>query len=110
VIPIGVCIDASETVTYQRYSFQPLIMYPLILNLQARSKLTSSRVIALIPDLEAKSSAVQAYSKMTQSKTGMAIQNYHSCMNIALNSLIEAESKGVDCFVRLGNDIRLKNC
>jgi Plavaka transposase len=110
VIPIGLYIDASETVTYQRYSFQPLIMFPLILNLQARSKLTSSRVIALIPDLEAKSSAVKAYSKMTQSKTGMAIRNYHSCMNVALKSLIKAQTKGVDCFVRLGNDIRYKNC
>ena len=36
--PIGLYIDASETVTYQRYSFQPLIMFPLILNNATRKK------------------------------------------------------------------------
>jgi hypothetical protein len=49
-IPIGLYIDPSETVTYQRYSFQPLIMFPLIPNVKARSKPRLSRVIALFPD------------------------------------------------------------
>jgi protoheme ferro-lyase len=32
IVPIGFYIDALETVTYQRYSFKPLLMFPLILN------------------------------------------------------------------------------
>ena len=48
--PIGLYIDASETVTYQQYSFQPLIMFPLLLNNATRNKKSSSRVLALIPD------------------------------------------------------------
>jgi hypothetical protein len=39
--PIGLYIDASETVVYQRYSFQPLIMFPIILNCKACNKITS---------------------------------------------------------------------
>ena len=58
-MPIGLYIDASETVVYQRYSFQPLIMFPLILTCKARNQPRCSRVIALIPDLEANSSAVK---------------------------------------------------
>jgi hypothetical protein len=37
-VPIGLYIDASETVVYQRYSFQPLIMFPLILTCKARNR------------------------------------------------------------------------
>jgi hypothetical protein len=58
-VPIGLYIDASETVTYQRYSFQPLLMFPLLLNIKARSQKTAYKFLALIPDLEAKSSAVK---------------------------------------------------
>jgi Plavaka transposase len=99
-IPIGMYIDASETVTYQRYSFQPLMIFPLILNLKARNKNTSSRVIALIPDLEAKSSADK----------GMSIQNYHKCIDVALQSLVKAQEDGVHCYVRLGNEIKFWEC
>jgi hypothetical protein len=92
IIPIGFYIDASETVTYQRYSFQPLLMFPLILNLKSRSKPTSSRIIALIPDLEAKSSAVKIASKMTRRKSDQ-------CLEVALQSFKTAQMKGVNCFV-----------
>jgi hypothetical protein len=37
-VPIGLYIDASETVTYQQYSFQPLLMLPLLLNIKACSQ------------------------------------------------------------------------
>jgi hypothetical protein len=110
-IPIGLYIDASETVTYQRYSFQPLLMFPLILNVKARNKPTSCRVIALIPDLEAKSSAVKESSKSSNAKMGMAIRNYHKCLEVALSSYKNAQEQGgINCFVRLGNDIRYKTC
>ena len=37
-VPIGLYIDASETVVYQRYSFQPMIMFPLILTCKAHNQ------------------------------------------------------------------------
>ena len=106
--PIGLYIDASETVVYQRYSFQPLIMFPLILSNKARNKNVSSRVIALIPDLEARSSAVKVASKSGGEKyKGLSIRNYHKCLNVALQSLKECQqSGGVTTFLRLGNDVR----
>jgi hypothetical protein len=86
MVPIGLYVDESQTVTYQRNSFQPLIMFPLILNVKTRSKPTSSRVLALLPDLESKSSAVKDTSKGTQNKKGMPIHNYHKCLELALAS------------------------
>jgi hypothetical protein len=106
--PIGLYIDASETVGYQRYSFQPLLMFPLILSCKARNIKTSSRVIALIPDLDAKSTAVKMASKQGGSKyKGISIRNYHKCMERALQSLKDCQrAGGVTTFLRLGNDIR----
>jgi short subunit fatty acids transporter len=52
-VPIGLYIDASETVTYQQYSFQPLLMFPLLLNTKVCSQKTAYKVLALLPDLEA---------------------------------------------------------
>jgi hypothetical protein len=94
LIPIGLYIDESQTVTYQRYSFQPLIMFPLILNLKTRNKATSSRVLAQIPDLESKSSAMKDTSKGTQAKKGMAIRNFHKCMDVALDSFKKCQQAG----------------
>ena len=111
LIPIGLYIDESQTVTYQRYSFQPLIMFPLILNLKSRNKATSSRVLALIPDLESKSSAMKDTSKGTQAKKGMAIRNFHKCMDVALDSFKKCQKAGgADCFLRLGDEIQLRQC
>jgi hypothetical protein len=106
-VPIGLYIDASETVVYQRYSFQPLIMFPLILNCKARNRITSSRVIALIPNLDAKSSAVKNATRMGgREYKGTSIRNYHQCMEAALQSLKDCQkSGGLRTFLRLGNDV-----
>jgi hypothetical protein len=106
--PIGLYIDASETVVYQRYSFQPLIMFPLILSCKTRNRKTSSRVLALIPDLEAKSTAVKNASKQGGAHyKGLSIRNYHKCMEHALQSLKDCQKEGgITTFLRLGNDIR----
>lgn len=93
--PIGLYIDASETVTYGRYSFQPLIMFPLVLNLKTRNRNTASRVIALIPDLDAKSSAVKAANRAGgKANIGTSMRNYHQCMDVALNSLKTYQKQG----------------
>ena len=106
--PIGLYIDESETVTYGRYSFQPLIMFPLILTVKARNRNTSSRVIALIPDLEAKSSAVKAYSRAGEKlNTGTSMRNFHQCMAVALHSLKTYQNEGgIITYLQLGNQIR----
>ena len=106
--PIGFYIDASETVVYQRYSFQPLIMFPLILSCKARNNKLSSRVIALIPDLEAKSSAVKLSNKQGGSRyKSVPIRNYHKCFNVGISSFKQCQKEGgFVTFLRLGNDIR----
>jgi hypothetical protein len=106
-VPIGLYIDASETVVYQRYSFQPLIMFPLLLNCKARNRITSSRVIALIPNLDAKSSAVKNATRMGgREYKGTSIRNYHQCMEAALQSLKDCQKRGgLKTFLRLGNDV-----
>ena len=108
--PIGLYIDASETVTYQRYTFQPLIMFPLILNNATRNKKTSSRVLALVPDMEASSSAVKISSKQGSSiNQGTAIRNFHKVLNVALASLKDVQKDGgMNSFLRLGNDVQMK--
>ena len=107
-IPIGLYIDASETVVYQRYSFQPLIMFPLILTSKARNYPKSSRVIALIPDLEANSSAVKKQNKMgDRYNRGLSMRNYHMCLSVALESLKRVQRNGgFVTHLRLGNDVR----
>jgi hypothetical protein len=106
--PIGLYIDASETVTYQRYSFQPLLMFPLVLNCKARNRITSSRILALIPDLDAKSSAVKNATRAGGDfYKGTAIRNYHQCMDAALSSLKKWQRMGgVLTYLRLGSDVR----
>ena len=106
--PIGLYFDASETLTYQRYSFQPLIMFPLLLNNATRNTKASSRVLVLIPDMEASSSAVKVSSKQGGSfNQGTAIRSFHRVLDVALQSLKEAQKYGgFRSFLRLGNDVR----
>lgn len=110
IIPIGCYIDASQCVTYQRYSFQPLMFYPLILSCKARNYPRSSRVLAFIPDLEAGSSA-----KKTKQKRGhkmnnsLPVRNYHRCLEVALASYKKVQDAGgFNTYLRLGNQVRKK--
>ena len=107
-VPIGLYIDASETVVYQRYSFQPLIMFPLILTCKTRNQPRCSRVLALIPDLEANSSAVKKHNKMGgRINKSLSIRNYHKCLSYALESLkIIQRNGGFNTFLRLGDDVQ----
>jgi hypothetical protein len=102
--PKGLYRDGSETVVYQRCSLQPFIMFPLILNCKAYNKKSSSRVLAVIPDLEAKSSAIKMAAKQGNCLwKGHAIQNYHRCMDVALRSYQECQQAGGAIkFLRLG--------
>ena len=107
-VPIGLYIDASETVVYQRYSFEPLIMFPLILNAKARNNPRSSRVIALIPNLNAKSSAVKKKNRMGDKyNRSLSIRNYHLCLSVALESLKRVQKNGgMNTYLRLGDDVK----
>jgi hypothetical protein len=52
-LTVALYVDTSETVTYQRYSFVPLIMSTPLLSNKCCNRKTPSRVIALLPDLDA---------------------------------------------------------
>jgi hypothetical protein len=110
IVPIGLYIDASQCVTYQRYSFQPLIMYPLILTCKARNYPRSSRVLAFIPDLEASSSAVKINNKTGHKmNNSLPVRNYHKCLDIALASLKKVQKAGgFNGYIRLGNQLMKK--
>ena len=108
-IPIGLYVDESQTVVYQRYSFQPLVMFPLILNCKTRNRVSSSRVLALIPDLDAKSTAVKIATRAGgRENIGTSMRNYHQCMSAALASLKHYQKNGISTFVRLGNEVALR--
>jgi len=107
-VPIGLYIDGSQTDKYSRFTFQPLVMFPLILNGKARNRKSSSRVIALIPDLDAKSSAVKAATRAGgKENVGTPMRNYHKCMDVALASLKKYQKEGgITAFLRLGDEVR----
>lgn len=108
-IPIGLYVDESQTVVYQRYSFQPLVMFPLILNCKTRNRVSSSRVLALIPDLDAKSTAVKIATRAGgKENIGTSMRNYHQCMSAALASLKHYQKNGISTFVRLGNEVAFR--
>ena len=109
-IPIGLYVDESQTVVYQRYSFQPLVMFPLILNCKARNRVSSSRVLALIPDLDAKSTAIKVATRAGgKVNIGTSMRNYHQCMSAALASLKHYQKNGLSSYVRLGNEVALRD-
>ena len=101
-------IDASETVTYQRYSFQPLVLFPFILYNATRNRKSSLRVLALIPDKEGSSTAVKVASRAGRNiNHGTAIRNFHRVLDVALQSLKNAQKEGgIVAHLRLGNDVQ----
>jgi hypothetical protein len=105
--PWGFYMDRTESTIYQRYGVEPLMAFPLLANLSTRNRKSCSRVIALLPDLDAKSSAVKATNRGRQANKGMSLRNYHRCIEVALTSFKQAQQKGgVRAFLRLGSDVR----
>jgi hypothetical protein len=106
-VSINLYVDRSETVTFQHYSFEPLIMICLLLNNKTRNRKTSSRVLALLPNLEGKSSAVKTSTRTKQSNKG--IHNYHKCLSVALESFKKVQCEGgMRMFLPLGDDVRIR--
>lgn len=85
-------------------------MFPLILTLKARNSPKSSRVIALIPDIDAKSSAVKKKNRMGDKyNRSLSIRNYHLCLSVALESLKRVQRNGgFNTHLRLGDDVKEK--
>jgi hypothetical protein len=105
----GLYVDKSETVTYQQYSFEPLITFTPLLNNKCRNCITSPSVIALLSDLYAKSSEIKTSTRTKQANKGTSIHNYHKCFKVTLQSQSETQQRvGMHTFLRLGDDIREK--
>jgi hypothetical protein len=106
-LAVGLYVDKSETVTYQQYSFEPLIIFTPLLNNKCCNRITSCCVIALLPDLDAQSSAVKTSTRTKQANKGISICNYHKCLKVALQSLSETQQRGgMRTFLCLGDDVR----
>ena len=83
-------------------------MFPLILNNATRDRKSSSRVLALIPDMEASSSAVKIASRAGEHiNHRTAIRNFNRVLDVALQSLKKAQKEGgIVAYLRLGNDVQ----
>jgi hypothetical protein len=83
-------------------------MFPLILSSKARNKPSTSRVLALLPDLEANSSAIKNYFRMgNKYNKSISMRNFHRCLDIALQSYkVIQNNGGFNTYIRLGDDIQ----
>ena len=103
LFPIIFYVDKTGTDKMNRYPVEPLLFTLGIFRRHLRTKPQFWRCLALLPDLEAKSSAVHKQQSSTLWNKGISCRNYHKCLSVALESFVKFQNSDIQTFLRVGN-------
>ena len=105
LLPIIFYVDKTGTDKMNRYPVEPLLFTLGIFRRHLRTKPQFWRCLALLPDLEAKSSAVCKQQSSTLRNKGISCRNYHKCLSVALESFVKFQNSDIQTFLRVGDYI-----
>lgn len=91
----------------QRYGVEPVLACLTIKRKKHRNSSKHWFCLGYMPDLEQSSSALKRKHGSLKGGFGYTTRNYHKCMEILLQPMIDAMEKGFYGFVHLGNQKRL---
>ena len=96
--------DKTGTTGNQRYPLEPFIFTLAIIRRQLRNNPRAWRPFGFMPDLEAKSSADQQYSR--SKNPGITQQTYHRFLEFILQGIQDVQDKGIVTYLRLGDRVK----
>ena len=104
--PILLYVDKTGTDKMNRYGLEPVIFTTSILKQSARNKSSSWRLLGYLPSFDEKSSAMKGTERGRTKSHGRSHRNYHLCLSVILQSLVETQKSRYMSHVRLGPHIR----
>ena len=96
--------DKTGTTGNQRYPLEPFVFTLSIIRRKLRNNSRSWRPFGFMPDLEAKSSADQVYSR--GKNPGITQQTYHRFLSFILEGIKKVQDDGIVTWLRLGNQVK----
>ena len=106
LVPIIFYIDKTGTDLLCRHSLEPLMFTIGIFDRSIRNQAKAWRMLGLMPDLEATSSAAKAESNKSILGKGFSSRNYHKCLDQILQSFKNAQEKAsqgkLTMWIRIG--------
>ena len=104
MVPLILYVDKTGTSVMQRLGIEPVMFTIAFFKRSIRNKTDLSwRPLGYIPDLDQKSRASKARERSTPAGKGRSCRNYHLCLDVVLQSLIDfQQSQDSTMTIRLG--------
>ena len=108
VLPIVLYTDKTGTDAYQRYSLEPVVFTTTMIGCHLRQDTQRCwRSLGFVPDLDLKSTASKKVSSNTKAGRGRSLRNYHKCLSVVLESLLELQKAKPIVALRLGDRVKI---
>ena len=106
LIPIRLYADKAGVDVNQRYALEPFMMSLCYYRRDIMANREAHISLGYLPDIEKASSAGRAVTARRKSGKSIGFKNYMRCLQSILSSLRKIQEGGLDCYVRLGNEVR----
>jgi hypothetical protein len=107
LLPIVIYMDKTGTDAYQRYSLEPVTFTTPLIRRHCRNHPTAWRPLGFVPDLDLSSTAQKEAARSAKGSQSLPLRNYHSCLEVLFEKLIQAQKQPIVSYLRCGEYVRL---
>ena len=106
LIPIRLYADKAGVDVNQRYALEPFMISLCYYRQDVIANRKAHISLGYLPDIEKASSAGRAVTARRKSGKSIGFKNYMRCLQTVLSCLRKIQEGGLNCYVRLGDEIR----